>query len=110
MTEESPDDECQVIEQVEQDQEPCGDAVVAGQCDEGDGDDGKLGTVLGDFVHDMQVAGLAKVQYHPVIVRAKDVAEGVESQHFAIAATEDGPNTQSGPIIVQAGKKEIHDE
>ena len=110
MTSDSPDEQAAEVGGMEQYQEAGGDAVVACQGNQGNGDDGKLAAVANYLPEDVEVTDFTMVQNHTIVIGAHDIANGVEGYHFPISTAKDRTCPQTWPKAIQTGEKGIHDE
>ena len=104
----SPQNQYQVVDQMEQYQESGRYTIISSQRNECHRYADKHQAVLRHLADDMYVALLAQVQHHPVVVGTHHITQRIESHHLPIAATVDTAGIEMRPNCIQHCQQCIH--
>ena len=85
-----PDNEQDIIGEMEKHHETGGNRIVSGQRNEGYRYDGEFHTVFRDLADNAQILGFTKMKHYTIIIGAEDVTECVERYHLPISTAEYG--------------------
>ena len=78
VTGNSPDNEQDKVQEMEQYHESGGDCIVSRQCKESNRNDSEFRTIFRYLRNDIQSAGLAQMQHYTIIISAGNVTKGIE--------------------------------